>query len=161
MAPATPNLNRINASEMKAPTILRCAAFMIDYATAIIFPIVFLLIGRILGYDGAKLLGSGTTIIGIFLAVGSAFGNLVLLPFYNCQSIGKWLTGISIVTSDGKTPTIGALALRHTVGYLATLLTLGFGFLLPSGSGTGSALHDRISKTVVIYARKTVRGARA
>ena len=133
---------------------------MIDYATVIVFPIVFLLVGRILGYDGAKLLGSGTTIIGLLLAVGLAFGNLVLLPFYNAQSIGKWLTGISIVTSDGESPSMGALALRHTVGYLATLLTFGFGFLLPSASGTGSALHDRISKTVVIYARKTVRGAR-
>jgi uncharacterized RDD family membrane protein YckC len=40
--------------------------------------------------------------------------------------------------------------LRHTVGYLASLVTLGLGFLLAAFNREGRALHDLIAGTVVV-----------
>jgi uncharacterized RDD family membrane protein YckC len=47
----------------------------------------------------------------------------------------------------------GHATLRHTLGYLVSLLTLGLGFLLAAFDAEGRALHDRIAGTVVVRER--------
>jgi uncharacterized RDD family membrane protein YckC len=83
-----------------------------------------------------------------------AVTNFVIFPLFSGQSIGKMLTGLRVVKSDGNSPSLGKLFLRHFVGYLVTFLTLGLGFLPAVLNKSGRTLHDYISGTIVIYGRK-------
>lgn len=153
---------KFDAEAVKAPVILRGAAFLIDYFLILIFPVLALLFGRIIGNDGSKLLHSEISSLGWVLGLLVAAANLFFLPFYTCQSVGKMFTGLRIVSSDGNPPSLGALALRHTIGYVATFVTLGIGFLIAVTGRSGRALHDRLFKTYVIFAKeKTLRDGRA
>ena len=76
--------------------------------------------------------------------------NLVLLPSFTGQSIGKKLLGIRILHEDGGLLTfIGAIK-RHLIGYPLSALPLMYGFLSAMWSPRGRALHDKIAKTVVV-----------
>lgn len=145
------------AERLKAPFLLRCGALMIDYVLFISIPVVALLIGRFMGDDGAKLLDSQLSNVGWLIAVLIGLTNFILLPMFTCQSIGKMLTGLSVVRTDGKVPTFGNLLLRHFVGYPLTLITGGLGFLVSVINAKGRALHDFIAGTVVIYGQKRRR----
>jgi uncharacterized RDD family membrane protein YckC len=70
------------------------------------------------------------------------------------QSIGKMLTGLRVVQTDGKTATLTNLLVRHLVGYPLTILTFGLGFLFSVLNSKGRALHDLISGTIVIYGQR-------
>jgi uncharacterized RDD family membrane protein YckC len=48
------------------------------------------------------------------------------------------------------------MALRNTLGYLATLLTLGIGLLMAVVTPSGRALHDYIAGTMVVFGKKRV-----
>ena len=50
------------------------------------------------------------------------------------------LTGLRIVTIDGRSVSFGTILFRHTFGYLFTVLTAGLGFLLSRGESTRGAL---------------------
>jgi uncharacterized RDD family membrane protein YckC len=136
---------------LKAPFALRCGALLIDYIIIVIVPIISLLIGRFLGDDGSKLLNSELSNAGWLIATLLALSNFIIFPMFSSQTIGKMLTGLRIVKTDGKTATLGNLAMRHLVGYPLTILSLGLGFLLSIFSSKGRALHDYISGTIVVY----------
>lgn len=139
---------------VRAPVILRVAAFFIDYVLIVIFPVAALLFGRIIGNDGSKLLNSSISSLGWVLGALVAVGNLFFLPFFSCQSVGKMLTGLKIVSKDGNPPSLRALALRHTVGYLAGFVTLGLGFVAAFVGRSGRTLHDKMAGTYVIFAKE-------
>jgi uncharacterized RDD family membrane protein YckC len=82
--------------------------------------------------------------------------NHLLLPIWRGQTLGKMLTGLTIVNVDGTSLTISHLLRRNVLGYLITVFTLGIGFLISAFSRSGRALHDIIGGTVVIYGRKTL-----
>jgi uncharacterized RDD family membrane protein YckC len=145
------------AERLKAPFLLRCGALIIDYVLFISIPVVALLIGRFMGDDGAKLLDSQLSNVGWLIAVLIGLTNFILLPMFTCQSIGKMLTGLSVVRTDGRVPTFGNLLLRHFIGYPLTLITGGLGFLVSVVNTKGRALHDFIAGTVVIYGQKRRR----
>lgn len=130
---------------------------MIDYIIVVAIPVIGLLLSRFAGNDGANLLNDGLNNAGWLIAVLVGITNLVLLPMFSGQTLGKIITGIRIVNIDGSTPSIGAIAIRQTVGYLVTLITLGAGFFISFFSGKGRTLHDLISGTVVIYADRRLR----
>lgn len=142
---------------VRAPFLLRCGALIIDYIIVITIPVIGLLLSRFAGNDGAKLLNDGLNNAGWLIAVLVGLTNVVLLPMFSGQTLGKIITGIRIVAIDGSAPTIGSIALRQTVGYFFTFVTLGLGFFLSAFSSRGRALHDFISGTVVIYADRRVR----
>lgn len=131
---------------------------MIDYVLFISVPVIALLVGRYMGNDGSKLLDSELSNVGWLIAVLVGLTNFILLPMFTGQSIGKMLTGLSVVRTDGKVPTFGNLLLRHFIGYPLTLITGGLGFLLSVINAKGRALHDYIAGTVVIYGQKKRRG---
>jgi uncharacterized RDD family membrane protein YckC len=141
---------------VKAPFFLRCGALIIDYIIVIAIPVIGLLISRFTGNDGAKLLNEGTSGASWLVAALVGFTNIVFLPMFSGQTIGKIVTGLRIVRIDGTAPTIGAIAFRQTAGYLLTLATAGIGFILSVFSGKGRALHDYLSGTVVIYADRRI-----
>ena len=145
---------KFDAERLKAPFLLRCGAFLIDYIILIFIPVISLLISRYAGMDGAKLITESST--GWFIAFIVGFTNFVILPMINGQSIGKMLTGLSVVKTNGEPPAFSTLLLRHLAGYLLTFLTFGLGFLFSVFNPKGRALHDVVAGTIVIYGQKRV-----
>lgn len=143
-----------SAENLKTPFILRCGAVIIDYLLFILFPAVFLLIGRAAGNDGSALLNSEFNNVGWLLAILVGFSNLIVLPAISGRTAGKFAAGLQIVRKDGSPPSVKQLVLRQTLGYLLTLGTGGLGFVLSTLSRKGRALHDLLFGTVVIFAKK-------
>ena len=142
---------------LRAPFLLRCGAVIIDYIVVIAIPVIGLLLSRFSGNDGTKLLNEGISSASWLVAVLVGVTNMLLLPIFSGQTLGKIVTGLRIVRIDGTTPPVGAIALRQTVGYFLMLATAGLGFFLSVFSSMGRALHDYLSGTVVIYADRRVR----
>jgi uncharacterized RDD family membrane protein YckC len=137
---------------LSAPFFLRCGAVLIDYILVLIVPVAMMLLGRYFGNDGAKLVGGGLNDTGWMLAILVGIGNFVLLPLASGRSIGKIVTGLKIVSIDGRDAKPLKIVLRNLLGYSITLLTLGLGFLLSALNSSGRSLHDYLFGTVVIYA---------
>ena len=142
--------------ELAAPFFLRCGALMIDYILVITIPVVCMLISRYSGNDGVKLINSELNNTGWLIAILIGISNLVIFPLFSGQSVGKMLTGLRVVTKDGRAASFGTILFRHTFGYLLTLLTGGLGFLLSVLNKRGRALHDYLAGTVVIYGKKKI-----
>ena len=142
---------------VKAPFLLRCGALIIDYIVVVAIPVIGLLLSRFAGNDGTKLLNEGLSSAAWLIALLVGFTNIVFLPMFSGQTVGKIVTGLRIVRIDGSAPTIGSVAFRQTAGYFLTLATVGIGFLISLFSSKGRALHDYLSGTVVIYADRRVR----
>lgn len=141
---------------LKAPFLLRCGALLIDYILLISVPVVSLLVGRFSGIDPAKLLNSEIINAGWLIMILLALTNLVILPMFSGKSVGKFLTGLRIVNTDGNLPSFTTIMIRHLLGYPITILTAGLGFLLALFNRKGRALHDFAAGTIVIYARRKI-----
>jgi len=140
-----------DAERLKAPFLLRCGAMLIDYILLVSVPVVSLLLGRIFENEPSKFLKSANT--GWLIMILLALTNFVILPLFSGQTIGKILTGLRIVKTDGNTPTFSRLLVRHLIGYPLTVLTLGIGFLFSVLNHKGRALHDFLAGTIVVYGR--------
>ncbi len=145
-----------DAKRLHAPFLLRCGALLIDYIILIIIPVVSILLARMSGEDGAKLLNSEINSTGWLITILLGITNFVILPLFTGQSVGKMLTGLRVVKADGTNPTFKNLFLRHFVGYPLTFLSGGLGFLIASFNEKGRSLNDFIAGTVVVYGRRRV-----
>lgn len=145
---------KFDVERLKAPILLRCGAILIDYVILISIPVLGLLLGRYFGNDGAKLLNNQIINTSWLIMILFAVTNFVIFPLFTGQSLGKMLTGLRVVNSDGYAPSLGKLFLRHFVGYIVTFLTLGLGFIPAILNDSGRALHDYISGTIVVYGRR-------
>lgn len=143
-----------DVERLKAPILLRCGAVLIDYIILISIPVIGLLFARYWGKASVNLLNNNITNTSWLIMILFAVTNFVIFPLFSGQSIGKMLTGLRVVNSDGNSPTIGKLFVRHFVGYFVTFLTLGLGFLPAVLNKSGRTLHDYLSGTIVIYGRK-------
>jgi uncharacterized RDD family membrane protein YckC len=139
---------------VRAPFFLRCGAMLIDYSLVIGVLAFATLIARAFG-GGTRASGETTIDIGYFAALVVLVLDFLLLPVLASATVGKWATGLRIERQSGERLGLGRALLRHTVGYLVSLLTLGLGFLLAIFDGEGRALHDRIAGTVVVRERTT------
>lgn len=131
----------------RAPFALRCGALLIDYTLAASIVAFSTLLARLFG--GRSAADSAIT-VGLVLAIIVAALNLVALPAFTGRTVGKWATGLRVELRDGKPLDFARALVRHTVGYLASLVTLGFGFILAALNRDGRALHDLIAGTVVV-----------
>lgn len=145
------------AEKLKAPFSLRCGALLIDYIFIISVPVLALIIGRLLGNDGAKLLNSELINAGWMITVLLVLTDFVIFPMFAGQSIGKMLTGVRIVKTNGHPASFTNLLMRHLIGYPLTLATLGLGFLFAAVNSKGRALHDYLAGTVVIYGQRRLK----
>ncbi len=84
------------------------------------------------------------------LAVGVAYR----VGFWSAQgaTLGQMAVGVKITTVDGEDIDFGKALLRY-IGYLASGITLGIGFLMIAFTREKRGLHDYIAGTVVIKAR--------
>jgi uncharacterized RDD family membrane protein YckC len=145
-APVAETIVGFSAEELRAPFMLRCAAMSIDYLLLIILPAAWLMI------SGSPT-GIGTAVWTIAISVFVA--NFLILPLLTGRSLGKFLTGLTIVNTDGTKIGVIRLLMRNTVGYLITVGTGGLGFVVAAFSRSGRSLHDILTGTVVIRGRKT------
>ncbi len=139
------------AERLKAPFLLRCGAILIDYILLIFVPISSLLIGRLMNIESSKLLNSEISNTGWLIMILLALTNFVIFPMFSGQSIGKMLTGLRVVRTDGNAASFSQLLMRHSIGYLLTIATVGLGFLISILNQKGRALHDFVAGTVVVY----------
>ena len=137
---------------VKAPFFLRVAAAILDYMLMMSVPVLWLLIWRLIG-DGSTASFGMVVWAGWFVLFVL---NFLLLPLLTGRTAGKLLTGLTILKSDGSDARLLNLLLRCTLGYLATVLTFGLGFLIAGVNSSGRALHDLIGGTVVVRGRKTL-----
>ena len=142
---------------VKAPFALRCAAVFIDYMVVVTFPVLGFLLSRFMGFDGTQLLNNELNSAGWLIGSLLGVSNLVLLPMFSGQSVGKIVTGLRIVRINGGSVSPGSMAFRQLVGYLLAFASLGIGFFLSVFSNKGRALHDYLAGTVVIYADRRTR----
>ena len=145
-----------DAERLKAPFLLRCGALLIDYIFVVCIPIISLIVSRLMSIPDAKLLNNEFTNVGWLLMLLVALTNLIIFPLFSGQSIGKMLTGLRIVSKDGKEPSFKQLLLRQFIGYPLTILTLGLGFLFAALNEKGRALQDFVGNTIVIYGKKQI-----
>lgn len=140
-----------DSEKLKAPFVLRCGALMIDYIGILLIPVLGLILGRLRDYDGARLLNSELNNAGWLIAILFVLTNVFIFPLISGQSIGKMITGLRIVNSDGSTPGVRAIIMRHLVGYPFTVFSGMLGFLMSVFHPSGKALHDHLAGTVVVY----------
>ncbi len=136
---------------LKASFFLRCGALIIDYILIVMTPILWLLATKFLGEGRADVTmnNRGWIIAGII-----GFANLLVFPAMWGKSVGKMLTGLTIVRSDGSRAGILRVLIRNTLGYLLTALTLGIGFLISAVNSSGRSLHDFVAGTIVVGGKK-------
>lgn len=139
---------------IKAPFILRCAALAVDYIVLLATPVLWLVVSKVLSETPGDV-GIGTTgwLVGSLVFIG----NCLLLPMLRGQSLGKMVAGLTILRMDGRHIDAGVVIRRNLVGYAATVLTFGLGFLLAAITGRGRALHDLVGGTVVVRGRKELK----
>jgi uncharacterized RDD family membrane protein YckC len=142
--------------QLRAPFLLRCGALIIDYIVLVSIPVIGVLISRYMGNDGAKLFSSNSYNTGWLICGLVGLTNLVIFPVFGGKSLGKMLTGIRIVKSDGSSASLSRILTRHLIGYPLTILTVGLGFIFSAFNRTGRSLHDYLAGTTVIYGRRRV-----
>ncbi|MDT7604191.1 MAG: hypothetical protein QOF61_2188 [Acidobacteriota bacterium] len=130
-----------------APFSLRCGALLIDYTVIVAIVAFSTLLARLFSVRSSA---DAALTAGSVLAIGVAALDLIVLPAFTGRTVGKWATGLRVERRDGEPLSVARALLRHTVGYLASLLTLGAGFLVAALSREGRALHDLIAGTVVV-----------
>ena len=136
---------------LKAPFLLRCAAFCIDYMVLLAVPVAWLATSKLFGENGPISVGVSVWTVGVILFLV----NFIALPIVGGRTLGKMLLGLTILNLDGTRVGIGGIIKRNIFGYLATALTLGTGFLIAGANTSGRALHDFIAGTIVVHGRKT------
>lgn len=136
---------------LRAPFALRCAALSVDYMILLILPVGWLSASKILGETGSPAISPIIWIVGALLFLG----NFLLMPLLRGQTLGKMVTGLTILNIDGTATGVGGILKRNLLGYLLTILTLGVGFLISAFNSSGRALHDFSAGTIVVRGRKT------
>jgi|GEM_PF-1600718 len=125
----------------------RLGAFVLDFMfTLIAVDVVMYLLSA---YGGRQSLNWSITAV-VLISVLILLFNLILLPSFSGQTIGKKLLGIRIVHEDGSLLTFTGAIKRHLIGYLASALPLMFGFLSAMWSPHGRGWHDKIARTIVV-----------
>jgi len=138
-------------ADFQPPFLLRLGSAMIDYMVLLILPLTGLLSEKLVGGSGFGVFTDRTM---WFMAVILAGANCILLPLVRGQSVGKMLTGIRIVHSDGTPAGRFAILIRQTLGYVLTLATFGLGFFLCALNSSGRTLHDFLTGTVTVRATR-------
>src|SRR6185436_3034224 len=83
---------------VKAPFFLRVAALFVDYMIILGVPTLWLVFGKMIS-DSGTAVSIGTTIWAMTVIVSVI--NFLLLPLVTGKTIGKMLTGLTILRKDG------------------------------------------------------------
>jgi uncharacterized RDD family membrane protein YckC len=141
-----------SAIELQAPLALRIGSMMIDYMVFLVLPVGSLLYYNLLGERVTTMTDRTLWFVSIILFLT----NIIVLPLITGRSLGKLVTGLRVVRSDGTIPGFFNVLLRQTLGYLITAATLGLGFVWCVFSSKGRTLHDVLTGTIVVRGRRRV-----
>ena len=136
---------------VKAPFLLRSAAFCVDYMVLLVVPVGWLVMSRLLSDKGAVTVGPMVWVIGVVFFLL----DFIVLPVFGGRTIGKLVLGLTILNADGSRAGLVGIIKRNIVGYLLTALTLGVGFLISALNASGRSLHDFVGGTIVVRGRRT------
>lgn len=132
------------------PFLLRLGALLIDYIIFLLLPVLGLLIDHWqpggFGFVTDRTLWLLACVVGVF--------DMIIMPIFTGQSIGKMITGIRIVKVDGERPGFITMLARQTIGYLVTIGTGGLGFLISAVNTSGRTLHDFLTGTTEVRASR-------
>lgn len=140
-----------------APFVLRLGALAFDYLIIVLIPVIFLLVGRLVGHDGSELLKSEWNNLGWLLAVMALAGNFLILPALTGRTLGKMLTGIRIVGADGAEASVKQILRRQILGGVLTSISLGGLLIIAVFHSRGRALHDILAGTIVVSGERQIR----
>lgn len=165
----TPQLSVLTGEEViLAESWQRLLAFLIDFVTIIgLFVIVINIIDfigphlnkvNIKGIDEVEIKADGISEIGInYLKIGFASIPTIYFAllnyFTNGKSLGKWIMRIRVISLYHHKISFWHCAER-ALGYAASTLELGLGFLQIFWNPNRMCLHDRIAETIVIRDKK-------
>ncbi|MEP6946777.1 MAG: RDD family protein [Acidobacteriota bacterium] len=138
--------------ELQAPFLLRVGSMIIDYLVLLLLPVTSMLYRGVFGESLNIMTDRTLWLISVLLFLA----NIIVLPLLFGRSLGKMLTGLRVVRSDGSDPGILNIALRQTLGYLITAVTLGIGFIWCVFSSKGRTLHDVLTDTVVVRGSRRI-----
>ncbi len=126
---------------------IRFLAFLVDEMVLVI-P---LLLGGLAWMTSSFAVGPSTSFASAASSLYSLFCIFYYVYFWGARGAtpGKSLLGLTVVTESGETPIGYGRALLRLVGYAASSLPLGLGFLLIAFSPDRRGLHDRIAGTRV------------
>jgi len=82
----------------------------------------------------------------------------LLVWFTNGLTVGKWLTGIRVVSLHHERISLWQ-SVERALGYGASLLEAGSGFVQYGVHPNKQTVHDRIAETIVIRERKSAQSA--
>ncbi len=138
----------------------RAIALVIDLVVLSLLDVVLfsLATAAVVGAErvsGARIPGA-VDLVGALLSAGSmtlGLGYFTVLQARTGQTLGKAALGIRVESTAGRTIGIARSVVR-TLGYVASALPLGAGFLLALGPARRT-LHDRLAGTVVVRVRSS------
>jgi uncharacterized RDD family membrane protein YckC len=135
---------------------IRAVAAVIDLAVLLIVQATYTAAASLVfGADPERSFAVAST-VSFFTLVFAAFYTSVLHAMTG-QTIGKLVVGVRVVALDGESPVGGAAFLRW-LGYFASGVTFGLGFLMAGLRTDKRALHDLIAGTrVERVARRAAR----
>lgn len=135
---------------------LRLVAFILDVVVLISFLMLLVAVGGLQtlfrsDFGDVDPPESAFYVWGGFILAFIPFGILyyILLLAWKGQTIGKMAVHIRVVRRDGGSLSLGQAFVRW-LGYLASALPLGMGFLMALVDGERRALHDLLAGTVVV-----------
>jgi uncharacterized RDD family membrane protein YckC len=137
------------SADTPASAVSRILAGLVDVALLTTLDALIL-------YFTLRLLGLATSqilelpllpLVAFFLLLNG--GYFIAFTTVGGQSIGKMALGIKVISQEQPAVPIGRATLR-TLGYLASALPLGFGFLPGVIGAERLALHDRLAHTRVV-----------
>lgn len=139
----------------RAPIVLRCGAILIDYILIVGGLALSTIFAKVLG-GAARTAGLTVEAIGVLISLAVAAINLIVFPAWRGQTVGKWATGLRIesrkqsAANPRRLPGLGRVVLRHVIGYPLSMIVGGLGYVMAFFSVRGLALHDRLSRTIVV-----------
>ncbi len=129
----------------------RVFAFLIDFAIILAITVTIIFLPQVLSLSPATFLNGGISVV-LFTTIGLLWLYSTLLEGFNGQSIGKRVTGLKVVRTDGKKMSYDHAAIRN-FGKILPLLPfdLLFGWLLKNP--TFMRYFDKFAGTTVIDLR--------
>ena len=95
-----------------APFKKRVAAFLIDFAIILAITMTIVFVPQVLSLSPATFLNGGISVV-LFTTIGLLWLYTTLLEGFNGQSIGKRITGLKVVRTDGKKMSYDHAAVRN------------------------------------------------
>jgi uncharacterized RDD family membrane protein YckC len=130
---------------------IRAAAAALDLGLVVAVERSFQAVARLtVGSPAMEAWGVGSTVALFALLFAAAYATV--LHALDGQTVGKLLMGVRVVSLAGGAPTGGQAFLRW-LGYWASLVPVGLGYLMAGLRADKRALHDLLAGTRVVRVR--------